>query len=238
MLKKARLIGIGALTVCLLLTLRAQGQHEEGTGMVKLRTGYAQPFGSFGKNSGSLDYNGFVAGGVHYGFEAVYFFSKNAGFGGLLSYNRNKIDDRRLSSAYINSNINYDTAFVNVDPFSSIIGMVGIYFDFPVADFMAFTFKMMAGSLMVKKPEGVVRIQNQVTTNLQIIESSNFSSKFAIYNGVGLRFNPINNWNITFDVEYIGSKLDFSYTRNNDVIKRTNHIQILTFTLGIAYFIE
>jgi len=237
MLKRVSIFFVFIHLIGLLYPSRAKGQGDE-SGMLKLRIGYAQPFGAFGKNSGSLDYSGFVTGGPQYGFEGVYFFSENAGFGGLFSYSRNKVDEQRLAGAYINSNINYDTAFATVNPFSTIIGMFGIYYDLPVADFMAFTFKMMAGSLMVIKPEGVVRVQNRVTSNIQFVETSNFSSKFAIYTGAGLRFNPIGNWNITTDIEYIGSQLDFSYNRNNEPVKSSNRIQILTFTFGIAYFID
>ena len=237
MFKKISLVFINILMICLFCSPVVKAQGDE-TGMLKLRIGYAQPFGSFGKNSGNLDFSGFVTGGPQYGFEGVYFFSENAGLGGLLSYSRNKVDEQRLAGAYINSNINYDTAFATVNPFSTIIGMFGIYYDLPVADFMAFTFKMMAGSLMVIKPEGVVRVQNRVTSNIQFVETSNFSSKFAIYTGAGLRFNPIGNWNITTDIEYVGSQLDFSYNRNNEPVKSSNRIQILTFTFGIAYFID
>jgi len=216
-------------------TVMAQGAE---TGMLKIRSGFSKPLGAFGKNTGTLDYSGFVTSGVNFGFEGVYYFSDYAGFGGLINYNASKIDEERLIGAYINSNINYDTAFVNVNPFRSVVAMFGIYYDFPVSNFMAFTFKMMAGSLIVNKPSGTITVRNNVSSNISITETSNLSSKFGIYIGVGMRFNPGGNWNLTTDLEYIGSKVDFVYEVNGSEVERTNYIKLLTFSIGLAYFIE
>ncbi|MDA3943335.1 MAG: outer membrane beta-barrel protein [Bacteroidetes bacterium] len=215
----------------------AFGQGAE-SGMFKLRSGISVPLGSYGKNGGTLDYSGFVGRGTNFGAEAVYFYGEHVGFGGLLSYSSFKLDNERFAGAYVNSNINYDTAFINVNPFRTLVGVVGFYFDLPVGDYFAFTMKMMVGSHIVQKPAGVVTVENRVSSAINFVETSTISSKFALYTGCGFRVNPYENWSITADIEYVGSKLSFEYKENANAVRNEKNIKTLVFSFGIAYFIE
>jgi len=225
------------LFFCFVASYKGKGQGRE-TGMLKLRTGYANPINSFGKFAGKLDYSSFVKGGAHFGLEGYYFYSANVGFGGLFSFNRNKVDSHRLSGAYINSNIEYDTAFANVDPFNSVIGLVGFNFDLPVNDYVAFTFKMMTGALIVTKPSGNIRVETTDGDELFFRETEDTRAKFTIFTAAGMRFSPLRNWSITTEFEYIGAQLKFSYKMNEVIVKRSNQVQLLMLNIGIAYFIE
>jgi len=213
------------------------GQGEK-TAMFKLRGGVSLPFDSFGKNSGKLDYSGFTMSGSNFGAEAVYFYGKNVGFGGLLSYSSFKIDNERLAGAYINSNINYDTAFVNVNSFKTIVGVMGFYFDLPVSDYFAFTMKMLVGSHIVQKPKGSVSVETKMGLNEAFNETAVFDSQFAIYTSAGIRINPYENWNVTIEVDYVGSNLEFDYKRNGIPTRTKSEVKYLVFSFGIAYFLE
>jgi len=236
-LKRGIFIFLLSLSFCLSFPLTGNGQGKE-TGMLKLRTGYGIPIKSFGKFTGDLDYSSFVTGGAHYGLEGFYFYSENVGFGGLLSYNRNKIDAQRFTGAYINSNFIYDTAFVNINPFRTVIGLVGFCFDLPLNEYAAFTFKMMAGALTVTKPAGIVRVQTEDGDELFFRETKDTRAKFTIFTAAGMRFSPLPDWSVTMEVEYIGAQFDFSYKMNEAPVNRTNHVQLLMLNFGIAYFIE
>ncbi len=221
--------------IFLFATMYGQG---EKTAMFKLRGGVSLPFGSYGKNSGALEYAGFVSSGSNFGAEAVYFYGKNVGFGGLLSYSSFKIDSERLAGAYINSNINYDTAFVNVNSFKTIVGAMGFYFDLPVSDYFAFTMKMLVGSHIVHKPQGVITIDEISGTRKNIEETSSLDSQFAIYTSAGMRINPYDNWNVTIEVEYVGSNMEFEFEKNGSPTRSNAAVKTLVFSFGIAYFLE
>lgn len=225
------------VSLILVIFTTAYAQREK-TGMFKLRGGLSVPIGSFGKNTGLLDYSRFVKTGSNYGIEAVYFFNENIGFGGLLSYSIFKIDNEGMAGAVINSNINYDAAFTKVNPFKTIVGAVGFYFDFPATDFLAFTMKMMIGMHIVQKPEGIVTVEDKTGSQIKFEETANFDSQFALYNGAGIRINPYDNWNITIELEYIGSKLEFEYKKNGIPSISSAVVKNLVFSFGIAYFLE
>lgn len=221
----------------ILVVATAFGQGEK-TAMFKLRGGVSAPFGSFGKNSGTLDYSGFVTSGSNFGAEAVYFYGKNVGFGGLLSYSNFKIDNNRFAGAFINSNVDYDTAFINVNPFKTIVGVVGFYFDLPVSDYFAFTLKMLVGSHIVRKPEGVVSVDDIAGTRSIFTETSAVDSQFALYTSAGMRINPYDNWNLTIEVEYVGSKMEFNYKKNGASTRSNGAVKTLVLSFGVAYFLE
>lgn len=226
------------LVTSLIFVFVATYAQGEKTAMFKLRGGVSIPFGSFGKNSGALDYSSFVTNGSNVGAEAVYFYGKNVGFGGLLSYSSFKIDNERLVGAYINSNSDYDTAYVNVNSFKSIVGVVGFYFDLPVSDYFAFTMKMLVGSHIVQKPQGVITIDEKSGTRKNIAETSSFDSQFALYTSAGMRINPYDNWNVTIEVEYVGSKMEFDYQKNGTSARSNAAVKMLVFSFGIAYFLD
>jgi hypothetical protein len=221
----------------ILLFVATYGQGDNAA-MFKLRGGLSIPFGSFGKNKGALDYAGFASNGTNLGIETVYFYSENVGIGGILSHSSFKIDAVRLAGAFINSNSNYDTAFVNVNPFKTTVAALGFYFDLPVTDYFAFSLKMLGGSHIVKKPSGVVTIDEKDGTRLSLKETSTFDSQFALYFSAGIRVNPYDNWNITMDVEYVGSKLEFDFQKNGVKSRNNAAVKTLVFSFGIAYFLN
>lgn len=225
------------VSLILVVFTTAYAQREK-VAMFKLRGGLTVPIDYFGKNRGKLDYSGFVKIGSNYGFEAVYFFSENIGFGGLLSYNILKVDNVRLTGAVINSNINYDTAFVKVNPFKTIVGTVGFYFDLPATDYFAFTMKMMIGTHIVQKPEGVITVVDKTGLQFKLEETAIFESQFAIYTGAGIRVNPYDNWNVTVDIEYVGSRFEFEYKKNGVPSISSSVVKNLVLSFGIAYFLE
>lgn len=226
------------LVVSLILIFATTYGQGEKTAMFKLRGGVSVPFDTFGKNSGSLDYSGFATNGSNIGAEAVYFYSENVGFGGLLSYSSFKIDNNRMVGAYINSNSEYDTAYVNVNPFHTTVAVMGFYFDLPVSDYFAFTMKMLVGSHIVQKPEGVVTVDDKAGTRSIFTETSTSDSQFALYTSAGIRINPYDNWNLTIELEYVGSKMEFEYQRNSSTTRSNAGIKTLVLSFGIAYFLE
>jgi opacity protein-like surface antigen len=226
------------LVISFILAFGAIFGQGENTAMFKLRGGVSLPFGSFGKNNGGLNYSNFVSSGSNFGVEGVYFYSENVGFGGLLSYSTFKIDNERMAGAFINSNINYDTAFINVNPFRTMVGVVGLYVDLPVSDYFAITLKMLVGSHIVQKPEGIVTVENTVSTNIKFVETSALDSQFALYTSAGMRINPYDNWNVTIEAEYVGSKMEFEFEKNGVSARSSNAIKTLVFSFGIAYFLE
>lgn len=212
--------------------------QEKGTGIVKVRMGMALPTSDFGKNDGSLQYSSFVGNGLNMGFESAYFYNDNIGIGVLLSYNRTRIDQNRLVGAYINANNQYDTAFSNVAPFRMVAGLIGIHFNLPVNDYFAFTMKFMMGTFVVQKPAGTVKVfQNDNTVQL-FSQTENISSNFAILPGLGFRINPIENWGITTDMEYIGSTLPFKFNDSGQSVEIEQAIKLFVVSFGIQYTIH
>ena len=225
------------VTSLIFVFVATYGQREKNA-MFKIRGGISVPFDSFGKNSGKLDYSGFTKIGSNFGAEAVYFYSQNVGIGGLLSYSSFKIDDIRLAGAYINSNIDYDTAFADVNPFKTIAAVFGFYFDFPITDYFALTMKMLAGSHIVQKPKGSVSVETKTGLNETFNETAVFDSQFALYTSAGFRVKPYYNWNVTFEVEYVGSNLEFDYKINGTPTLTKAEVKTLVLSFGIAYFLN
>ncbi|MBZ0244188.1 MAG: outer membrane beta-barrel protein [Bacteroidales bacterium] len=226
------------LVASLILVFATTYGQGEKTAMFKLRGGVSVPIGLFGKNSGNLDYSGFVSRGLNFGAEAVYFYNENVGLGGLLSYSSINVDNNRLAGAYINSNDDYDTAIASVNPFKTIVGAIGFYFDLPVSDYFAFTIKMLVGSHIVERPEGVTTVDDKAGMHSTITETSTFDSQFALYTGAGMRINPYDKWNLTIEVEYIGSNMEFDYKKDGIRTISNEAVKTLVLSFGIAYFLD
>ncbi len=198
----------------------------------------ALPTGDFGKNDGSLQYTSFASKGQSYGFEATYFRSNNIGLDLLVFVNNNRLDENRLIGAYMNSNSLFDTAFVSVDPFRTLGGMLGMYFDLPVTDFFSFNLKFLMGTYIVQKPAGEVRVLTQQSETLLFSQTETISSKFAILTGVGIKASPIQNWGVTIDAEYIGSGLEFVFNENGQSVSIDKNVKYFLISFGISYLIE
>lgn len=202
-------------------------------GLVTLSAGVAIPAYDFGKLQG-INLSSYVKIGTNITAEAVYFYSWHIGFGVLLNYSINPINNEKLSEGYLLASSAFTSVTAETEPFRDFSGLAGFVFDIPANEYFSLTFKMMAGLRNVYKPTALIKTTT-VFSSVDYYETSNNELLFAFLTSIGVRFKVNENLNAHFTAYYIGSKLEFNYNRSHKEINELSHIGVLQSTLGVSY---
>jgi hypothetical protein len=234
-MEKSYLLRVWVFVLFLLSTSVTQAQYYYMVrGHVEGRLGVAMPLFNFGdKNGTQLARHANL--GINAGGSIAYLYSRHVGLEFDINYNRNGVNETNLADAYVQTDtINNLSATASSGSFNDISGAVGLRFDLPVNEYFSFVFKMTGGLRSVYKPAAtisVVTIDGLVVFN----ETSDNQIIFALYSSAGGKIQINDQLGINFAASYIGSKLDFEYTKNRAVTSENVHIGVLMLTAGIGY---
>jgi len=224
-----------SLLLCLVvLAGNIKGQYYYfDRGLVEVNVGVAIPFFNFGDQHGieSAHYakTGFNAGG-----SVAYFYSKHVAMEFNLNYNIHGVNTNKLADAYYQTDtINNIAAAVTVGSFHDFSGAVGFRFDLPVSEQFSFVFKMMSGLRGVHKPGATINLVT-ISGPSRIIETSDTQVKFAFYSAFGGRVKITEKLGVHVMVSYIGSNLNFEFTKNKVPVVTNEHLGVIMVNADVG----
>jgi hypothetical protein len=226
-------IGFLLIISLLLITHSFSQGYMYNRGLVSLSIGLSIPSYGFGNNDG-INLSSYAKLGTTISGEVSYFSSKHVGFGFILNYNVNPIDDDKLANAYrIQS-----PAFIDIDvtskPFSDIAGVAGFIFDMPFNDYVSFTVRMMGGLRNVYKPSVLIQTKT-IYTSIDYYETHTNDVVFAFLFGFGVKYAINDIMNVHFNSSYMGSMLELDYMRNKREVNQEAHLGALSLLFGASY---
>jgi hypothetical protein len=224
-------------TIVILLSgssfLKAQYYIYNGPSYLAVNGGYSLPNSSFGKLEGSLTYNTFAKPGLNFGFEGAYFYSENIGFGMLVNMHIHAIDLDKLQQEYLKNYPEYSQAKADVSPFITVAPMMGFFSDLPVSNQFSFTFKLLTGFYIARKPAGKIVLTGNVPRTFD--EQAAFSTNFAFYSSAGIRYSPFFHWSLHLNVEFVSSNFHFEFEKDGKDAVQNQLVRSILFTTAIAY---
>jgi len=220
------------LSFIILTSSYAQG-YMYNRGLVSLSVGLSIPSYGFGNNEG-INLSSYAKVGASISGEVSYFSSKHLGFGFMLNYNVNPIDDDKLANAYRIQSPAFNDIEVTSKPFRDIAGVAGFIFDMPLNDYVSFMVRMMGGLRSVYKPNVIVET-NTIYTSIDYYETKTNDVVFAFLFGFGVKYAINDIMNVHFNSSYMGSMLELDYTRNKREVNQEAHLGALSLLLGASY---
>lgn len=215
------------------IALKAQYYVYRGPSYVAINGGYSLPNSNFGKMEGTLNYGTFVNPGMNLGVEGAYFYSENIGFGMLVNVHYHTIDLDRLEQNYLDYYPEYLQAKADVKPFVTIAPMMGFFADLPVSDQFSFTFKLLSGFYIARKPEGKVVLSGPLPRTYD--EQFAVATNFAIYTSAGIRYSPFYHWSLHLNAEFVSSNFEFEFKNDGKDVIQKQLVRSILFTAAIAY---
>ncbi len=219
--------------VVAILKIASSQEYIYQRGLVTLSMGVARPTYGFGNHQG-INLTSYAKTGTNITGEVAYFYSWHVGVAFLLSYNVNPIDENRLADGYMDASPAFKTVSATTSPFHDLSAMTGIVFDIPLNEFFSATFKMMGGLRNVYKPTALVQTTTTFS-NVDYYETSDNKTVFAFLGSMGTRIIINENFNAHLMASYVGSKINFDYSRNSKQINEEAHIGVLVFSGGVSY---
>ncbi len=201
--------------------------------MAKLSIGAALPAYDFGYGN-SIDLTSCVKVGTNIAAEISYYYNWHFGFGFMLNYNLNPVDESRLADNYMNRSPAFKTVSAKSEAFRDVSGLGGFVFDLPVTDILMINFKMFGGLRNIYKPTALIETTT-VFSNVNYYETHNNQLVVAFLFSGGLKLVVNDDFNVHLDASYMGSKIEFEYLRNSTTINQPSHIGILNFAGGVSY---
>lgn len=233
--------GLAAFLLVIILMLMALASHAQyrysriqGPSYIALHGGFTQGLGAFGRMESNYSYGTFAKNGSHIGLEGAYFYSENIGFGTMLRANYHTVDSDKLADEYLKDVEQWIDASAEVEPFLIATGLMGFFLDLPTNEYFSFTFKLMAGLTVARKPWGKVNLTAIDLSQHNRKESSAWDSQFTLLNSIGTRIN-LNQWSIHVNIDYMGTKFHFDYTTAGYEQTLEQHIRLISYNLAIAY---
>lgn len=213
--------------------LQAQYYVYKGPSYVAINGGYSLPNSNFGKMKDNLNYGTFAKPGMNLGFEGAYFYSENIGFGMLVNLHHHTIDLDMLEKEYLDFYPEYSQAKADVKPFVTVAPMMGFFADLPVSDQFSFTFKLLAGFYIARKPEGKVVLSAPESKTFD--EDFAIATNFAIYTSAGIKYSPFYHWSLHLNAEFVSSNFNFEFENDGEDVIQKQLVRSILFTAAIAY---
>ncbi|MDP2722341.1 MAG: hypothetical protein Q8O72_06275 [Bacteroidales bacterium] len=224
------------LLFCFILLLgKAQAQYYYlDRGLAEVHLGVAVPFFDFGSYR-DLEVAHYANLGINAGAGISYFYSRFVAVEFDVNFNSNNVNTSKLADAYRRSDsINNISATVNSGSFTGFSGVGGLRFDLPVNDQFSFVFKMMAGLSGIHKPAATINLLT-ISGPERIVETTDTQIMFAFYSVAGGRVKITDNLDVNLMISYIGSKVNFDYTRNKVPVHVTDHLGVIMVNAGVGY---
>ncbi len=207
------------------------GQYNPS--FVGVRIGPGIPFSSFTKGISTIN-NGFASIGGNVVVEGAYFYSKNVGFGGLISTSVFPVDEDDYGQQFVKNNCKYSEVIVDAEYYYTAAVMGGWYFDGKITNtIISLTAKLMAGFYWARNPAVNFKHVYSDVASVVLHQKSSSQSNFAFYYGVGAKFDIWENIGLSFNVDYISSHFDFYYYTLEDGEGNTSkQISYISTTIG------
>lgn len=238
MVLRSGLVAIILVIVLMLTSVASHAQYRysriQGPSYIAIHGGFTQGLGAFGKMESNYSYGTFAKNGAHAGFEGAYFYSENIGFGTLLRAYYHVVDSDKLEDEYLIDAEQWIDATAQIEPFLITAGLMGFFIDLPASDYFSFTFKLMAGLTVARKPWGQVKLTAVDFSPHYQRESSAWDTQFTLLNSLGARIN-LNQWSIHVNIDCTGTKFHFDYTTAGYEQTIQQHVRLLSYNLAVAY---
>ncbi|MFA5418399.1 MAG: hypothetical protein WC341_08070 [Bacteroidales bacterium] len=203
-------------------------------GLVEVHLGVAVPFFDFGNYQG-LEITHYANTGINAGAGISYFYSRYVALEFDINFNSNKVNSNKLADAYRHSDtVSNISASATSGSFTGFSGFGGLRFDLPMNDQFSLVFKMMAGLSGIHKPAATINLLT-VAGPVKLTETSDTQIMFAFYTAAGGRFKITDDLDVHMMISYVGSKVNFDYTRNKVPVNKTDHLGVIMMNAGVGY---
>jgi hypothetical protein len=212
----------------------SQYYRYTGPSYVAINGGYSHPMSVFGRKKSDFKFGTYANPGMNFGIEGAYFYTENVGFGGLINFHYHTIDVDSLKANYLLNFPEYDQAIVDVKPFMTLAPMIGFFADLPTSEYFSFTFKLLSGFYIARKPEGNVLLAGTgaIKNNDELFA---VSANFAIYTSAGIRYSPFYHWSFHLNAEFVSSNFNFEFENDGEDVIQKQLVRSILFTAAIAY---
>ncbi len=188
---------------------------------------------------------GFAGNGSTFGIEGAWYFCKNVGIGGLVSYSHYAFNGLDSLSAGYDKSFDVDQITTTVSGGYDIVNfMTGLYFRFPCSDKLDVTAKLLGGFTSATTPQIAVDVEDGGVDDGSFYQQRCTANSFGYMAGLGVSYK-LNNWlGLNLQGIYASSEPDFmidNTNRNNSIGRLiTEYKQPLTnfnICLGVTYLI-
>lgn len=211
--------------------LQANAQYNPS--FIGARLGVGIPYSKFNKGLNTVS-NGFASFGGNIVVEGAYFYSENVGVGGLISNSIFPVDEKEYGHQFVKNNCIYSEVIVNSEYYYTVSLMGGLYFSSRFQRTgLTFTGKILAGIYWVRNPAVLFTYIFSNVASSKIYQKSENNSNFAIYYGLGLKYDMWENLGLSFDLDYVGSRFRFYYNSIEGDGEATKQISYLSVSLGV-----
>lgn len=203
-------------------------------GLVSVSAGVAVPAYDFGDfSSTSLTSNAKL--GTNICVETSYLYSHHVGLSFMLNYSVFSVNTDKLVDSYFNASPAFTTVSAESGTFRDLSGLIGLWVDVPVNDYLSLSLKMLGGLRNVHKPSALINTTT-IFSSVYYYETDARDLVVAFLFSGGTRIAISERLNLNLNAAYIGSELNFEYVRNDDAIIEKSHIGIVSLNAGVSYF--